>query len=395
MSETLEHNGLKYCAHFHGLTGVECLIIDIAARRLEMGAEHFCAGCAYPKCESVTTHRYGGTEACRWDGKYIYYCPLGLVFVASPLRREDKEPLALVAGPIVMGEPHDTLALRQYEPLERHIGRIPQMDAPRVNDLAEILAAAAAGISGLPHTPSPASESVMESIYSLREKLGSEHLYDDLIQFENRLRVLVRARNKVESSALLNELLGRIYFYSGFKLDIIKARALELVVILSRAAIEAGANIEEILAMNAHNIKDVEAAESIDGLGAFLTELLHRFISYSFDFTQAKHMDVVYKVMEYIKTNYMNKLTLEDIAKHAFLSRSYLSSTFKAETGKTLSFYINSVRIEKSKTLLSETPLSLLGVALQCGFEDQSYFSKVFRSFERMTPKEYRHTHYG
>ncbi len=100
--------------------------------------------------------------------------------------------------------------------------------------------------------------------------------------------------------------------------------------------------------------------------------------------------DIVYKIKEYISLNYRHKFTLDDIARHVFLSRSYLSGIFKAETGKTLSYYINEVRIEKSKALLCETLLSLLDIALLCGFEDQSYFSKVFKAIEGVAPKDYR-----
>ena len=105
---------------------------------------------------------------------------------------------------------------------------------------------------------------------------------------------------------------------------------------------------------------------------------------------QTGHADVLRKIEEYVYLNYRHKFTLDDIARHVFLSRSYLSGVFKAETGKTLSSYINDVRIEKSKALLCETPLSLLDIALLCGFEDQSYFSKVFKAIEGVAPKDYR-----
>ncbi len=108
------------------------------------------------------------------------------------------------------------------------------------------------------------------------------------------------------------------------------------------------------------------------------------------DMGQTARTDVVRKAKEYISSNYKQKFTLDDVARHVYLSRSYLSGVFKAETGKTLSSYINEVRIEKSKALLCETPLSLLDIALLCGFEDQSYFSKVFKAMEGIAPKDYR-----
>ena len=63
---------------------------------------------------------------------------------------------------------------------------------------------------------------------------------------------------------------------------------------------------------------------------------MHRFIAYTFDFSHIKHSNVVYKVMEYIKANYSQKISLDDIAQHVFLSRSYLSSICQGGDGESL-----------------------------------------------------------
>ena len=72
------------------------------------------------------------------------------------------------------------------------------------------------------------------------------------------------------------------------------------------------------------------------------------------------------------------------------MSRSYLSKLFKDETGYSLFSYINHVRIEKSKELLLNDTISLVDVAGLCGFEDQSYFTKVFKKETGISPKRFR-----
>ena len=107
--------------------------------------------------------------------------------------------------------------------------------------------------------------------------------------------------------------------------------------------------------------------------------------------------------MDYVKANYAQKITLDDIARHVFLSRSYLSSIFKEETGDSLFAYINKVRISKSKMLLLDSAVNLVDVLRQkgirltdiaqlVGFEDQSYFTKVFKKATGISPKKYRDT---
>ena len=215
------------------------------------------------------------------------------------------------------------------------------------------------------------------------------------IEYEKRLQTFIRSRDKTSAREMLNELLGHIYCASDFDLTMIKARVLELVVLLSRATIDAGADIQEIFLSNTNYFHEIEQFDSLEELSVWLTGIMHRFINYSFDFTQVKHSDVVYKVMEYVKKNFSKKISLEDVARHVYLSRSYLSSIFKEETGQSLFSYINQVRVEKSKLYLLDNNVSLVDVAALCGFEDQSYFTKVFKKETGLSPKKYRDSRGG
>ena len=122
----------------------------------------------------------------------------------------------------------------------------------------------------------------------------------------------------------------------------------------------------------------------------FYRAMLHLYVDYSFDFNEIKHSDTVYRAMEYIRSNFSRKITLEEIASYVHLSGSHLSGTFHKETGQTISAYINHVRIEKSKQLLAATQATIAEVAALCGYEDQSYFSRVFRQGTGLSPKRFR-----
>ena len=69
-------------------------------------------------------------------------------------------------------------------------------------------------------------------------------------------------------------------------------------------------------------------------------------------------------------------------------SKTYLSRIFKEKTGENISSYINKVRVDRAK--LSDQELSLVDVAALTGFENQSYFTKVFKSTTGQTPKKYK-----
>jgi two-component system, response regulator YesN len=101
----------------------------------------------------------------------------------------------------------------------------------------------------------------------------------------------------------------------------------------------------------------------------------------------------MYKVQEYINLHYREKINLGDVADYVFLSKSYLSKIFKDEMKCNLTNYINKLRVEKSKTFLLRNNVSLVDIANSVGFDDQSYFTKVFKKVTGISPGKYRETH--
>ena len=97
-------------------------------------------------------------------------------------------------------------------------------------------------------------------------------------------------------------------------------------------------------------------------------------------------------MIEYIRANYYKKISLDEIARYVNFSKTYLSRIFKEETGENISMYINKIRIEKAKLLLTDKGTSLVDVANMVGFEDQSYFTKVFKAVTGIPPKKYKET---
>ncbi|MBR2562605.1 MAG: helix-turn-helix transcriptional regulator, partial [Eubacterium sp.] len=72
------------------------------------------------------------------------------------------------------------------------------------------------------------------------------------------------------------------------------------------------------------------------------------------------------------------------------LNPSYLSTLFKQVTGQTFKEYLNHVRIQEAQRLLTHTDYPIMEISIACGFSDQSYFTKVFRKYTGLTPRQYR-----
>ena len=121
-----------------------------------------------------------------------------------------------------------------------------------------------------------------------------------------------------------------------------------------------------------------------------MSNIINRFVGYVFDFKDVRHSAVIRKIVGYIRSNYMNKISLDAISEYVYMSKSYISKIFNEEMGMNISSYINKIRIEKSKHLLIDASLSIVEVANLAGFEDQSYFSKQFKNETGISPKIFR-----
>ena len=109
-----------------------------------------------------------------------------------------------------------------------------------------------------------------------------------------------------------------------------------------------------------------------------------------FNFIPTKNIEIIIEAIRYISQTFAGNLTLEDVASHVHLNPAYFSTLFKQSTGSSFKEYLNMVRIEESKRLLINPEYSIIDVAMAVGFMDQSYFSKVFKKYTGLTPKQYR-----
>ncbi|OIJ21274.1 hypothetical protein BKP45_00370 [Anaerobacillus alkalidiazotrophicus] len=100
--------------------------------------------------------------------------------------------------------------------------------------------------------------------------------------------------------------------------------------------------------------------------------------------------EVLKAAKEYIETNYQRNVTNESVAKHFGFSSSYFSTLFKKHHGITFIDHITNVRIKHACSLLKDTKKPTYAIASLVGYEDQRYFSQVFKRKMGVTPSTYR-----
>ena len=107
------------------------------------------------------------------------------------------------------------------------------------------------------------------------------------------------------------------------------------------------------------------------------------------DSNKSNYFDMVKNTIRYIKDNYSEKITIDDIAKKVQMNKYTLSKEFKKITNQTIVDYINAYRIEKVTQLIIEGE-NVTTAALNCGFNNLSYFTNVFKKYKAFLPSEYK-----
>lgn len=105
---------------------------------------------------------------------------------------------------------------------------------------------------------------------------------------------------------------------------------------------------------------------------------------------QTKYSPLTLKIMQYLQSNFSERITLDDIGRLTFFSPNYCENVFKRETGRSVIDYLLQIRMEAAKRLLSEGSFALGAVAEAVGFDDYNYFSRVFKKRTGYTPTEYK-----
>lgn len=118
----------------------------------------------------------------------------------------------------------------------------------------------------------------------------------------------------------------------------------------------------------------------------FLTECTQAVSSIK----KAEENPIIKKICTYVDENLSQDISLETAADFAGVSSFYLSKLFKEEKGETFINFISDKRLEKSRQLLETTDLSIKEITADVGYNDQNYFSRIFKNKYGLSPKEYR-----
>lgn len=336
---------------------------------------------------------------------YIYYCPAGLVHIAVPVILESKYLACAVAGPLAMGDVDDRLLDRALDLNENPTGSLTQIalftakirrfSPGQIQHLANLLYS----IVLYSHKSWQDYEELNrrhrqqmdmgEQVWNRKKAAEAPpHTYLELSEQLSRLMI---EHNEEGALACLEELMNELFLVEGGNFDRIKLRTFELYISLARKAMENGIPQRKIFGGEFSLLNILNGLEQLSELTQWARDMVHFFIYEIFE-GLSPVSGITAQAVTYITAHYMEKLTLRDLASRLYVSDSYLSKLFRQEMDTSFNDYLNKTRIEHSMDLMQQTDLPLLEIAGMVGFEDQSYFTKVFKRTTGKTPRQYKNS---
>ncbi|HOV77100.1 MAG TPA: AraC family transcriptional regulator, partial [Sedimentisphaerales bacterium] len=164
----------------------------------------------------------------------------------------------------------------------------------------------------------------------------------------------------------------------------------ELLTVLSRAAVEGGVDVHTMLEKNLAYVNKAMEIDTQEDLCAWISAALNEFLELVYSSRDARKMTQIRPAIEYIDAHFDQAITLAQIARASHLSVSRLAHLFKEQMGVTVIDYVTSVRIERAKALLLDTDRSCTEIGFLAGYNNPSYFTRTFRRFTGMTPRQFR-----
>lgn len=134
----------------------------------------------------------------------------------------------------------------------------------------------------------------------------------------------------------------------------------------------------------------IEGCTNTEQLASLTNEMLHKYCILVQNHSLVNYSSPIQNCITYIEFNYTENLTLDIIAHALNLSNAYLSNLFKKEVGITITDFIHKTQLRHAIKLLNTTQLPIHDIAIQCGFDDINYFSRVFKKYQGQTPSTYR-----
>lgn len=336
------------------------------------------------------------------NGIHIYETRYELSYLTTVIADHGKYFGSILVGPFTDREPDEHLinevlgthkfSMAQREHIKTAYGALPILSASRNFFVQQLLLSTLTNDHILSLFPeenfSEINDDTMPYIDQNIELEKSDHNYALEVLFLTK----VKNGDLEKVIDLFNEHIKAWYLNqkTADHLRTSKNKALSFSTLMARTIIEGGVETEKALSLEDFYAKQIESTVSLEDLVAVVERMTIKYTNSILQLSNINHVSVIKNASKYVHMHLSEPIRLNDVANFVNLSPNYFSSLFKREMSISFADYVNQTRIKESQYLLETTDYSILDIAISVGYNNQNYFTTIFRKFTGITPKQYR-----
>lgn len=249
--------------------------------------------------------------------------------------------------------------------------------------------------------PKAYEEACVAINYRILKGCGTAILFEELCNMENRPELLTE-----EETEQLKDRIDR-FDQNGFRITVkgifhrilsentltlpeLQKLSLNIVLLGLHNIPTAQLQMNEYFGKNLFTLKSIEKFKTMEQLENWIMNMVSSVNEVMLKDNMPKKKDVIAEAKEYIRQNYNQNISLNDISGKFYINPYYFSQLFKKKTGMTYQKYLTDYRVDRAKKLLAETELHIYEVCKAVGYSDVNHFNQTFERVEGMKPSEYR-----
>lgn len=332
---------------------------------------------------------------------HSYTNQLGLNYLGYSFTKED--PYTVIIGPYLTVTPDLFYLIRKYklsnpkaEDLRACFDNIQILSADKMEGFASVLQQFEHMLEDNPDRIIIANS--VDEINQQADVYETEENDDgDIIELrykiENKFMHAVTTGNKQEAKDVLHANSALLRFSDRFPsqpMTRVKNLAIVLNTLLRTAAREANVPSFLIHRLSEKFAYKIEYTNRMEHLQKLYQDMVEEYCDLVLNHSLQDYSKMTRTIIEYLVSNYNKQINNNYLASLTYTHPSHMSRKFKKETGMTIVSYQQMLRMNKAEHLLESENLPIEEIAWLVGYEDASYFSRVFKKVKGYTPTEYR-----
>ena len=359
----------------------------------------------HSKC--ISSRIRAGEYSHELGDSYIYTCHAGLVVISLGLLKKSRPAGTIVAGPILLEEADSDIVEMimtncelpdDYNKLYADsLRNVPLTDPEKAYYCGQLLANLiypAFGKSDGEILEKRRKITLQQELISeaLREQNNAETSRTEQSRRYRELADKIIAWDEEGADEILRPILGNIIFESGNDSEMVKIKTSEMIGVLISNLYRKGVAESAVFDSVSKYQADMATSSDLGSISYGMHQLVKEFIDIIKRSLGDDLSPIVLDSVKYIRRNYCDQVSLQEVSDNIGVSHAHLSRLFKEEMGQGFSDYVNSFRLGKAKELLTESSMSLSEIAQSVGYSNQQYFTRVFKNQTGMTPGQFRNS---